>query len=103
VRPFPKPILSATASQRPENTPPECFCGDDGVISSVPTWTWAFDPRFIPPLNKKEPYGSFVLVEAAGIEPASENLLTQLSPGAEYLLYFPTAAPVLRLRRAVAF
>ena len=42
------------------------------------------------------------VVEAAGIEPASENLLMQLSPGAEYLLGFPTAAPVLRLRCAVA-
>ena len=68
----------------------------------VPTQARAFDSRAMPPKTKKEPQALFVLVEAAGIEPASENLLMQLSPGAEYLLSFPTAAPVLRLRRAVA-
>ena len=30
------------------------------------------------------------LVEAAGVEPASENLSIQLSPGAVYLLRFPS-------------
>lgn len=33
--------------------------------------------------------GCAALVEAAGIEPASENLSTQLSPGADGLLKFP--------------
>ena len=46
---------------------------------------------------------AFQVVEAAGIEPASENLLMQLSPGAEYLLYFPQVPPVLRLCLSVAF
>ena len=32
---------------------------------------------------------SFFLVEAAGIEPASEKPLTELSPGAGHLLNFP--------------
>lgn len=31
-----------------------------------------------------------ILVEAAGVEPASENLSIQLSPGAVYLLRFPS-------------
>ena len=43
------------------------------------------------------------VVEARGIEPLSENLLMQLSPGAEYLLYFPQVPPVLRLCLSVAF
>ncbi len=43
------------------------------------------------------------MVEARGIEPLSENLLTQLSPGAEYLLSFPVKPPVFRLPYAVAF
>ena len=37
------------------------------------------------------------LVDLRGVEPLSENLLIQLSPGAEYLLIFLPRAPVLRL------
>ena len=39
------------------------------------------------------------MVEVRGVEPLSENLLIQLSPGAEYLLLFLPRAPVLRLAR----
>ena len=34
------------------------------------------------------------MVEAGGIEPPSENLLIQLSPGAGHLYYFPRRTPV---------
>lgn len=37
-------------------------------------------------------YDLFFLVEAAGIEPASEKPLTELSPGAGHLLNFPGLA-----------
>ena len=43
------------------------------------------------------------MVEAAGIEPASENLLIQLSPGAVYLLNFPRRISDKQDIRAVAF
>ena len=43
------------------------------------------------------------VVEAVGIEPTSENPLTQLSPGAGYLLYFPVKTPIPGLLHAVAF
>jgi len=37
-------------------------------------------------------------MEAAGIEPASENPFTKLSPGAGCLFYLVTPTPTLRLR-----
>ena len=37
-------------------------------------------------------------MEAAGIEPASENPFTKLSPGAESLLDLVLPTPTLRLR-----
>jgi len=37
-------------------------------------------------MKKSNSYELDFLVEAAGVEPASENLLIQLSPGAVYLL-----------------
>ena len=41
-------------------------------------------------INKKSPIkGLFLLMEPAGVEPASENLSTQLSPGADILLISP--------------
>ena len=43
------------------------------------------------------------MVEAAGIEPASENLLIQLSPGAVYLFDFPLRVSDKQDTRAVAF
>ena len=58
-----------------------------------------------PPQTQKRPRrrrGLLRLVEVRGIEPLSENLLIQLSPGAEYLLLFLTSAPVLRLVRQAA-
>ena len=48
------------------------------------------------PLTQKEKvvpkYDLFFLVEAAGIEPAYEKPLTELSPGAGHLLNFPGLA-----------
>ncbi len=41
-------------------------------------------------------------METAGVEPASENLFMQLSPGADRLFYFPFPAPAIRLRKSVA-
>ena len=38
-----------------------------------------------------------ILVELRGIEPLSENLLIQLSPGADHLLVFSHTPPVIRL------
>ena len=43
------------------------------------------------------------MVEAAGVEPASENLLIQLSPGAVYLLGFPRGIPGKQGIPSVAF
>ena len=43
------------------------------------------------------------LVEAVGIEPTSENPLTQLSPGAGYLQNFPVKTPIPGPLHAVAF
>lgn len=42
------------------------------------------------------------LVEAGGIEPPSENLLIQLSPGAGHLYYFPLCSPMSGRSRLVA-
>ena len=42
-------------------------------------------------------------VEMAGVEPASENLFTQLSPGADGLLYLPPKTPSVRLLQSAAY
>ena len=42
-------------------------------------------------------------METAGVEPASENLFMQLSPGADGLLCFPLITPSARLDQSVAF
>ena len=48
--------------------------------------------------NKTPTRGVLFFMEAAGIEPASENPFTKLSPGAEYLLALVLPTPTLRLR-----
>ena len=56
-------------------------------------------------VTKKEltKMASSFFMETAGVEPASENLSMQLSPGADRLLYFPFATPAVRFRKSVAF
>lgn len=49
-------------------------------------------PRHEKKEGRTEVRPSFFLVEAAGIEPASEKPLTELSPGAGHLLNFPGLA-----------
>jgi len=41
--------------------------------------------------------GLLFFMEPAGVEPASENLSTQLSPGADILLNLPYTSPDVRL------
>lgn len=58
------------------------------------------------PKNKENAdFGVFLLIkmETAGVEPASENLFMQLSPGAGGLLCFPPDPPSAGLIESVAF
>ena len=57
---------------------------DGGRLAPTPRQRKKEEPRFL--------RGSSFLVEAAGIEPASEKPLTELSPGAGHLLNFPGLA-----------
>ncbi len=43
------------------------------------------------------------VLETAGVEPASENLFTQLSPGADGLLFLPPETPAVRLLESAAY
>ena len=53
----------------------------------IPTYTKTLGKTGIPVISR-----ALSLVEAAGIEPASEKPLTELSPGAGHLLNFPGLA-----------
>ena len=96
-RPFLLRTLSATAALRPKNTPPECFC-----LSYRHRHGLSIPISMLTPKTKRA-FRLFCLVEAVGIEPTSENPLTQLSPGAGYLQNFPVKAPIPGPLHAVAF